>query len=57
MVGFHEIQLHEIRVNQQKFQGLNDPSIFYSIGIHVSLAPQNFSETNLYISVPLNTHW
>ena len=26
------LNLHEIRVNQQKFQGINDSSIFYSIG-------------------------
>ena len=30
------LYLNEIRVNQQKFQGINDPSIFYSIGTHVS---------------------
>ena len=30
------LTLHEIRVNQQKFQGINDLNIFYSIGTHVS---------------------
>ena len=30
-------QSHQnVRVNQQKFQGINDPSIVYSIDTHVS---------------------